>query len=124
LNASGLQSQALEAQSQLVALRRKLHAVPELGLKLPKTETLVLEALETMPLDVERHGETSGIVAVLDGAGESADGPVVLLSALGFPLPVASRACMPVDMTFTPPCWWAPPESLLRDGKNSTAGSS
>lgn len=60
----------------LVALRRAIHAEPELGLSLPKTTAKVKTALAGLPLEYREGGATTGIVAILRGA-ES--GPTVLL---------------------------------------------
>lgn len=60
----------------VIDLRRTLHRTPETGNDLPKTRQIVLDALEGLPLDLTLHTTTSGIAAVLDGAG---DGPTVLL---------------------------------------------
>ena len=59
-----------------VALRRRIHERPELGLDLPETQASVLEALDGLPLSVTTGTSTSSVVAVLDG-GEA--GPTVLL---------------------------------------------
>jgi hippurate hydrolase len=53
---------------ELVALRRAIHTEPELGLTLPKTREKVLERLEALPLEIETHAKTSGVVATLRGA--------------------------------------------------------
>ncbi len=63
-------------QPETVALRRELHAHPEVGLHLPETRRRVLEALEGLPLDIVQHQTTSGIVAILRG---DPAGPAVLL---------------------------------------------
>lgn len=60
----------------LVALRRAIHAEPELGLSLPKTTAKVKAALAGLPLEYREGGSTTGVVAVLKG---SASGPTVLL---------------------------------------------
>jgi hippurate hydrolase len=60
----------------IVELRRALHRNPEVGLELPGTRTLVLEAIADLPLEVIEHETTGGIVAVLRG---ESDGPTVLL---------------------------------------------
>jgi len=59
-----------------VALRRRLHHHPELGLELPRTQAAVLEALDGLPLSVSTGTSTTSVVAVLDGAEP---GPTVLL---------------------------------------------
>ncbi len=60
----------------LVSLRRALHADPELGLDLPRTQQKVLAALEGLPLEITTGTRTTSVVAVLRGAHP---GPVVLL---------------------------------------------
>lgn len=50
-----------------VALRRKLHRNPELGNELPITREILLEALADLPLQLNLHKTTSGVVAVLEG---------------------------------------------------------
>lgn len=60
----------------LVALRRALHADPELGLDLPRTQQRVLDSLEGLPLEITTGTATTSIVAVLRGA---LPGPAVLL---------------------------------------------
>ncbi len=60
----------------VVELRRALHRNPEVGLELPGTKTLVLEALAGLPLEIIEHDSTDGVVAILRG---DSDGPTVLL---------------------------------------------
>lgn len=64
----------------LVALRRDLHQIPEVGLQLPQTQARVLEALEGLPLEITLGRSVSSVVAVLRG-GRPTEGkrPVVLL---------------------------------------------
>ncbi len=62
----------------VVALRRRIHAHPELGLTLPRTQGAVLDALAGLDLDVRRGTGLSSVVADLRGAD---DGPTVLLRA-------------------------------------------
>ena len=61
---------------EIIELRRALHRNPEVGLELPGTRTLVLEALAGLPLEIIEHATTGGVVAVLRG---ETDGPTVLL---------------------------------------------
>jgi hippurate hydrolase len=63
-----LLDEAKELLPELVELRRAIHAEPELGLALPKTREKVLERLEALPLEIETHQKTSGVVATLRGA--------------------------------------------------------
>jgi amidohydrolase len=60
---------AAEAGSgELIALRRAIHAEPELGLDTPRTRDKLEEALAGLPLKIRLSERTSGFVAVLDGA--------------------------------------------------------
>jgi hippurate hydrolase len=59
-----------------IALRRAIHADPELGLDLPKTTAKVKAALAGLPLELHEGPSTSGIVAILRGP---ANGRTVLL---------------------------------------------
>lgn len=63
---------------ELVALRRAIHADPELGLELPRTQRRVLDALEPLGLEVVLGEGLSSIAAVVRGAHP---GPTVLLRA-------------------------------------------
>ena len=61
-----------EGQALLPALqelRRDLHAHPEVGLDLPRTQETVLTALEGLPLEITTGVETTSVVAVLRGTG-------------------------------------------------------
>ena len=51
-----LLEEARAALPACVALRRKLHANPELGLELPATQQAVLEALDGLGLEIETEG--------------------------------------------------------------------
>ena len=62
----------------VVALRRRIHAEPELGLTLPKTQAAVVDALDGLGLDISTGSEVSSVVADLRGGD---DGPVLLLRA-------------------------------------------
>ena len=53
--------------SELVRLRRRFHQIPEVGLQLPETQALVLEALEGLPLEITLGESVSSVVAVLRG---------------------------------------------------------
>jgi hippurate hydrolase len=72
--------------ADVVSLRRRLHQVPEVDLDLPKTQRLLLDALEGLDLEITTGRGLSSIVAVLRGG--KGPGPVVLLRADMDALPV------------------------------------
>jgi amidohydrolase len=76
---------AAEIANDLVALRRTLHARPEIGLDLPETQATILDALDGLGLDVTTGAALSSVTAVLRGA---LPGPTVLLRADMDGLPV------------------------------------
>ena len=91
-----LLSSARELEADLVALRRRLHRVPELGLHLPQTKEIVLGELATLPVEISEHEDTSGVVAVLRGEAAGTDhGPVVLLRADMDALPLTEQTGLP-----------------------------
>ncbi|WP_222193339.1 M20 metallopeptidase family protein [Modestobacter italicus] len=69
-----------------VDLRRRLHRHPEIGLQLPTTQAMVLEALADLPIEVTTGTSTSSVVGVLRGARP---GPTYLLRGDMDALPVA-----------------------------------
>ena len=74
---------------QLVALRRRLHGIPELGLHLPDTQEVVLDALSGLDLEVRVGESLSSVVAVLRGRARAQEPrPVVLLRGDMDALPV------------------------------------
>ncbi|GAA2295363.1 M20 family metallopeptidase [Nonomuraea roseoviolacea subsp. roseoviolacea] len=88
---------AQDLRDELVALRRSLHATPEIGLTLPRTQEKVLEALDGLPLEISTGTALSSVTAVLRGGGRPAggDAPVVLLRGDMDGLPVAERNDLP-----------------------------
>ncbi len=74
--ADGLGRAVDAAFEDVVALRRRLHKHPELGLDLPLTQAAVLEALDGLPLEIRLGRSASSVVAVLEGA---APGPAIIL---------------------------------------------
>ncbi len=52
---------------QTVALRRAIHADPELGLQCPRTTAKLKASLEGLPLEVRDSTSTTGFVAILRG---------------------------------------------------------
>jgi hippurate hydrolase len=89
----------------LIALRRRLHRIPELGLALPLTQQAVLEALAGLDLEITLGESLSSVVAVLRGRGGArgaeagpagkAERPVVLLRGDMDALPVTED--LPLD---------------------------
>ena len=79
---------ATALQDELVRLRRALHATPEIGLDLPRTQEQVLAALDGLPLEVATGERLTSVTAVLRGARP---GPTVLLRGDMDALPVAER---------------------------------
>jgi hippurate hydrolase len=95
--ASGFVAEAENLQAALVDLRRRLHGVPELGLELPRTKGIVLEALSDLPLGIVEHSDTSGVVGILRGGAEGAEsGPIVLLRADMDALPLKEQTGLPI----------------------------
>src|SRR4051812_45921671 len=92
----------------LAELRHRLHAEPEIGLSLPRTQEKVLAALDGLPLEVTTGTTTTSLTAVLRGGangsqhdGNVADGdrPVVLLRGDMDALPVAEEVDVPFRST-------------------------
>ncbi len=81
--------------SDLIALRRELHQVPELDRELPKTQALVLNALEGMDLEITTGAGLSSVTAVLRGGAHDGSGPVVLLRGDMDALPVHEETGLP-----------------------------
>jgi len=63
--------------AQLIALRRAIHADPEIGLDCRRTTAKIRAALEGLPLELREGPSTSGLVAILRGGGDN--GRAVLL---------------------------------------------
>jgi len=84
---------AQQHADEIIALRRALHEVPEFDLDLPKTQALILQALEGLDLEITLGKELSSVTAVLRGGG--GPGPVVLLRGDMDALPVTERVDVP-----------------------------
>jgi amidohydrolase len=83
-----LRDEAAAIADELIALRRELHRIPEIGLDLPKTQAAVLAALDGLPLEITTGEGLSSITAVLRGGRP---GPVVLLRGDMDALPVTEE---------------------------------
>jgi amidohydrolase len=94
-----IRDDANELQSEMAALRRELHQIPEIGLDLPRTQERVLAALHPLPLEVTTGTALSSVVAVLRGGRRTADGssPIVLLRGDMDALPVQEGMSAHVD---------------------------
>ena len=62
----------------IIEIRRRLHRVPEVGLELPKTQALLLDAVRALGLDPIPGVSVGSVVATIEGAGP---GPTILLRA-------------------------------------------
>jgi hippurate hydrolase len=101
VNAITLDAQAWKAAGdagldEAVALRRAIHAEPELGLDLPKTTAKVKAALAGLPLEIREGASTSGLVAILRGP---ANGRTVLLRGDMDALPLTEDTGLPFAST-------------------------
>ena len=105
--------------AELTAIRRDIHAHPELGLEETRTAALVAGTLRGWGVEVTEGVGGTGVVGVIRGrkpgkraiglradmdcAGAGrADRPAARLAAI-------RAGCMPAAMTATPPCCSAPP---------------
>lgn len=100
MQTTSLITEARGLSDRIVALRRAIHAEPELGLMTPKTRDKVRAALAHLPLEWREGPSTTGLVATLRGGqpGKSGHGRVLLrgdMDALPMPeetgLPFASK---------------------------------
>jgi amidohydrolase len=83
---------AAQIVGDLVELRRAIHAEPEIGLDLPRTQEKVLAALDGLPLEVATGHALSSVTAVLRGARP---GETVLLRGDMDALPVTEATGLP-----------------------------
>ncbi|MCX6440760.1 MAG: M20 family metallopeptidase [Actinobacteria bacterium] len=79
---------AVELQSELVELRHRLHQRPEVGLDLPETQAMVLEALDGLGLEITLGKTSTSVTAVLRGTKR---GKAVLLRGDMDALPVSEE---------------------------------
>ncbi|UIJ45315.1 M20 family metallopeptidase [Sphingomonas cannabina] len=63
--------------ADVVALRRAIHADPEIGLHCPRTTAKLRAALEGLPLEIHESTSTTGFIAILRGGSDN--GRTVLL---------------------------------------------
>jgi len=84
--------EARGAADEAVELRRRIHRQPEIGLRLPRTQAVVLEALDGLGLDVRTGERTTSVVARLTGGRP---GPTLLLRADMDALPLREDTGLP-----------------------------
>ena len=89
---AGVHDEATAIATELTELRRAIHAEPEIGLDLPRTQRKVLDALAGLPLEISLGTSLSSVTAVLRGAKP---GKTVLLRADMDALPVTERSGVP-----------------------------
>jgi amidohydrolase len=87
-----VREEAARISGDLVALRRAIHAEPEIGRDLPRTQEKVLAALDGLPLEISRGRALSSVTAVLRGGRP---GETVLLRGDMDALPVTERTGLP-----------------------------
>ena len=96
MNGYAMASEWIKAAEALlpetIALRRAIHAEPELGLHLPKTTAKVKRALAGLPIDLKESKATTGLVGVLRG---SDPGRTVLLRGDMDALPMPEDTDLP-----------------------------
>ena len=86
---------------QAVALRRKIHAKPELGLDLPMTTEAVLESLKGLDVQIARGPSTSGLMVTLTGTKPgSQSGRTILLRGDMDALPMPEETGLPFSSEF------------------------
>jgi hippurate hydrolase len=93
----GLLEQAHGFSADIIALRRAIHAEPELGLHNPLTRDKIRAALAHLPLDWREGASTTGLVAVLKGG--AGPGRRVLLRGDTDALPMDEDTGLPFAST-------------------------
>ncbi len=87
----GIAASALELQARTVELRRRIHEQPEIGLNLPRTQAVILSALEGLGYEISTGRGCSSVVATLD----EGKGPTVLLRGDMDALPLTEETGLP-----------------------------
>src|SRR5579863_10288107 len=93
--------EARELLPGAVALRRRIHAKPELGLDLPLTTAAVLDGLRGLDVQIARGPSTSGLVVSLTGTKPgSQTGRTILLRGDMDALPMPEDTGLPFASEF------------------------
>lgn len=93
LDAGRWSAAAEDELESVVALRRAIHADPEIGLDCSRTTAKIRTALEGLPLELREGPSTSGLVAILRGGGDN--GRSVLLRGDMDALPMQEETGLP-----------------------------
>lgn len=89
---AGVHDDAVAIATEVAKLRRAIHAEPEIGLDLPRTQRKLLDALDGLPLEIRLGESLSSVTAVLRGGRP---GKTVLLRGDMDALPVTERTGLP-----------------------------
>jgi amidohydrolase len=84
---------AIEMGEYLADTRRRLHMIPELGLKGFKTSSLLKKELARMKVEVTEIADTSGLVGIIRGK-KPGKGPVTALRADTDALPIKEQSVL------------------------------
>lgn len=63
-----LKTACKQREGELIALRRRLHRVPEIGSQLPRTQAIVCETLDELGIPYKKNQGDDGVVAEIRGA--------------------------------------------------------
>jgi amidohydrolase len=91
---AGIRDEATAISDDVAELRHAIHAEPEIGLDLPRTQRKVLQALDGLPLEISCGKALTSVTAVLRGARP---GKTVLLRGDMDALPVTERTGVPYE---------------------------
>jgi hippurate hydrolase len=88
-----IRDDAARLAGELAELRHAVHAEPEIGLNLPKTQAKVLTAIDGLPLEISTGDKLSSVTAVLRGG--NGGGRSVLLRGDMDALPILEATGLP-----------------------------
>ena len=89
-----------EIEAELIALRERLHQIPEVGLDLPQTIQAVRAEFEQLDVEIHEAEHVSGFAAILrGGVPTSGRRPLVLLRSDMDALPVPEETGLPFAST-------------------------
>src|SRR3546814_1184360 len=83
--------------ADVIALRRAIHAEPEIGLHCPRTTEKLKAAIADLPLEIREGPSTTGFVAILRGGSDN--GRTVLLRGDMDALPMQEETGLPYAST-------------------------